>query len=201
MPFIPALHCAQVRVQGNQSGQICEWTFAAQFPSAPTLTNMDTLAGAVDGWFNTDLLPYTGNNVEYQGVGVRDLGIEDGFETFLSEPLEGTAAGIALPANCAGVMTKYTGVMGRSNRGRSFVWGLQEAWRADQRFFATAAETQLNDSFDNLLGVVVTAGWIAVVVSYFHDNAPRVSASIRPITSWIMRDLRIDTQRRRLGAG
>lgn len=198
--FIPAPNCALVEVLGNQDGQICEWTFGAQFPTTPTFGDMGTLASAVDGWVNTDLLVYLGNNVEYVGVTVRGLSSEEDVEFNLTEPLEGLAEVPALPANCAAVMTKYTGVMGRSNRGRSYIWGIREDERADLRYFVSGFQPIMNGLFDDLLTAVGTAGWSAGVISYYHDHTPRVTAQFREITSWVMRDLRIDTQRRRLGA-
>jgi len=199
MPFIPAPNCALVEVLGNQDGQPCEWTFAAQFPTAYVLSDLTDLAVQVDGWVNLDLLANLGSDVMYEGVTVKGLADEEDLEYNLTEPLPGGSASIALPANCALVMTKYTGITGRSNRGRSYIWGLNESFRADQRFFDPSVQAPMNGYFDDLLAAVGTAGWTAGVLSYFNAGAPRVTANFRQIVSWVMRDLRIDTQRRRLG--
>lgn len=197
--FIPAPNCALVEVLGNQDGKACEFTCAAEYASGYVLSNLVALAGAVDGWVNTQLLGFLGNNVMYEGVTVRGLESDADLRYDLSEPLPGGGPNAAVPAQVACVLTKYTGFTGRSQRGRLYVFGLDESLLADTRHITTSAQTNLNTAFAAFITAVIGVGWEPVVLSYFHDHAPRVTAQIKPITDLIVRDTRLDTQRRRVG--
>jgi len=199
VPFISAPNCVLVEVLGNQSGKVCEFTFGAELATGYELADLVALAGAVDGWVNTDYLPEIGSDVFYEGVTVRGLDSEEDLEYDLSEPLPGGSDVVAWPAQCAVVTTKYTGFTGRSNRGRSYLWGLNVGFQEDTRHIFEAGVTQINGWMTDLISAVIGAGWAPVVISYYHDNAPRSVAQVRPITDWNVRDTRIDTQRRRLG--
>lgn len=198
MPFIPAADCALIEVLGNLAGRACEFTVAAQFPTGYELSDMVALAAAVDGWFNLSVLSSIGSDVFYEGVTIRGLDSEDDLEYNLSEPLPGGAPHVAWPAQCAVVVTKRTGFTGRSNRGRLYLWGLDETYQIDARHIDAASATAIQGWFDDFAVAVLGAGWNPVVLSYYHDHLPRVTAKITSITTWTV-DTRIDTQRRRLG--
>lgn len=199
--FIPALHCVLVEILGMQDGQSCEMTIGAQHTGAYILSDLVDLAGAVDGWFNADFLSLIGTGAFYEGVTVRGLDSEDDIRYDLSEPLEGTNGGAALPANVAVCATKRTGFTGRSNRGRMYAWGVPEGAQLDQRHLTSTFVGAYNTSFDQLLTAIVAASFEPVVISYYHNGAARTTAQVRGITALELNDNRLDTQRRRLGRG
>lgn len=197
--FIPAPDCVLVEILGQQNGQHCEMTIGAQKSGGYILSDLVALAGAVDGWVNTDLLPWIGSDAQYLGVDIRGLESEADLEYNLSEPLDGTSPDLALPANVAVCVTKQTGATGRSQRGRMYVWGVPSGAALDTRHLLDSAVDAYSGIFDNLLVAIVSAGFTGVVISYYHDSAPRVTAQVRAITNIFVRDNRLDTQRRRLG--
>lgn len=201
MPFIPAPNCALIEVLGLQAGQPCEFTCAAERATGYDLANMVTLAGAVDGWVNTDYLGIMGTTAMYEGVTIRGLEAVEDIRYDLSEPLPGSGFDEAMPAQVALVVTKRTGFTGRSQRGRLYCFGLDRAGLLDERHVTEDFRAGVQTAFDNFLTAVIGAGWQPVVLSYYHLSAPRVTAQIRPITSVDVRDAKLDTQRRRVGRG
>ena len=200
MPFIPAVNCAEIRINGVQGGQPCSMSIDAVFPSAFDGTDLASLAAAVDGWANIHLLGVLGDDVFYKGVTVTGLDALDAAQSILDEPLPGGNGTNALPANVAVCITKYTGAIGRSQRGRMYVWGVPIAYQASARTMTGGAQALYSDVFDNLLVAIGAEGWSAVVLSYITGGVPRVTAQIRQIVAIEARDARLDTQRRRLGA-
>lgn len=199
--FIPAPGCAVVEVLGNQAGQPCEWTCAAQHGTSYTLANLVTLAGIFDGWYNVNMLPILPSAVTYEGITVRGLSSQDDLRYDLSEPLPGEDAAGALPAQVAVCVTKRTGFTGRSQRGRLYVWGIPDDDLLDERHINSALVTAYQDAFDALLAAMSGSGWGLGVLSYQHNLLPRTTAQFLLIDHFQVRDNRLDTQRHRLGAG
>lgn len=200
MAFIPAPNCVQIAVLGNQAGQPCEMTVGAVFPDAYELSDLEALALQVDGWVNEEFLVLIGSDAMYEGISIRGLSSIEDLEENLSEPLPGGSGSVALPANVAYCITKRTGVTGRSARGRMYAFAVPADAAEDVRHLSAAYQTAYQDAWDTLTGYITTAGFAPVVISYYTEGAPRVTASIRLITSFQARDTRLDTQRRRLGA-
>jgi len=198
--FIPAPDCALVEVIGNQSGQPCEFTFAVQHSGAYDLANMVALAGAVDGWYNDNLLSSLPSSVTYEGVTVRGLSSEVDLRYDLSEPLPGLdTVNDPFPAQVALCVTKRTGFTGRSARGRMYFWGINSQFRLDDRHIDDAGMSGYGDTLDPLVTAVAGAGWAVGVLSYQTAGAPRVTALFTLLDHFQIRDNRLDTQRRRLG--
>jgi hypothetical protein len=197
--FIPAVNCAMVEVIGNQSGQPCEFTFAAQFPSAYDTAALEALGAAVDGWVNTYLLDQISEDVTYEGITVRGLSSEVDLRYDLSEPLPGAAAVVPFPAQVALCVTKRTGFTGRSSRGRMYLWGIRSDYRLDDRHINDTGVAAIQAAVDPLIAAVDSAGWGMGLLSYVTGGIPRVSAAFLLLSSLQVRDNRLDTQRRRLG--
>lgn len=199
MPFIPAPHCALLEILGSNAGRHCEMTIGVQFPTDPTLTNLQDLTAAADGWVNEWYLPIMGSDANYEGAEAKSIASDEALQSILSEPLAGLNASIALPANVAVCVTKRTGLTGRSARGRMYFWGIPSSYAEDTRHLSEAARSNYADAADALLTAIASSGGGAAVISYYHNNLPRVSASVRLITSMEVRDTRLDSQRNRLG--
>jgi hypothetical protein len=109
----------------------------------------------------------------------------------------GGSTGATLPANCAVLGHKMTGLAGRHNRGRLYYPGIAEGVVDENGNLASAQITHYNTQFAAYLSAVNGISGIATMVLV---HAPRVGNSAptpTPITSIIV-DLRIATQRRRL---
>lgn len=197
--FIPAPNCALIEVLGSQAGWPCEWTIGARFGSAYSLTNLTALAAAIDGWFNESMLPLQSASTTYEGITVRGLSSEEDLRYDLSEPLPGGNGSDPVPAQVALCATKLTGFTGRSARGRMYIWGLADDSLFDERHITDARQTAYGTAMTALLAAITGEEWEPVVISYFTAGAPRVTASVRIITDLIIRDTRLDTQRRRVG--
>lgn len=113
-------------------------------------------------------------------------------------PIVGTVNTPALPANVTWCLKFLTGRAGRSYRGRTYWVGLGEGQVAGD-FITQGVATAINGYFG--------APWQEVqednecdhvVVSRYHNKAPRVIAEVTSVTLVTYTDLRVDTQRRRL---
>ena len=97
--------------------------------------------------------------------------------------------------------TARTGLSGRSQRGRTFVVGLpvDAVDSGDPNKIKSSAATGYSNFLTGLIAAIpaANAAWSLVVVSKYHNGAPRASGVATPITSYGYADLNMDFQRRR----
>lgn len=123
----------------------------------------------------------------------------------LSPNWPGLSAGDPLPPQCAQVVTKYTGLIGRRRRGRLYLAGGREADQAGG-VWAAGNVTAVQGYADALLAVFGTGGssnWqLAVWSRVVAGAAPPFNATAAEIVqSLLVRNL-VETQRRRaIGRG
>jgi hypothetical protein len=115
----------------------------------------------------------------------------------LPTPIIGTWTGGVVPANVAICATKYTAGRGRSYRGRMYLPGMPDSQVAGS-YLTSAHLSIVNNNLAFLLSYTVDGAVTPlVVVSRFHDLAPRGTALVNPVTA-ITANTRVDSQRRRL---
>jgi hypothetical protein len=106
-----------------------------------------------------------------------------------------------IPAGLTKAFTARSGLAGRSQRGRTFVVGLasDSLSSGDKNVVATATLNDYVAWFNALIAAVpaANAAWSLVVVSRFHNGAPRASGATTPITSYGYANVFVDYQRRR----
>jgi len=137
-------------------------------------------------------------SVQSRGERVQD---DVAFEFVLPSPVSGGRTGDALPSQCAFCITHLTGLVGRSNRGRTYFGPLAEQDTVGDLLSAARA-----DGFRNGLiavrNVMSNAGWQHVVVSRVRNKVRLPVAVTVPVIGYRYTDRVIDTQRRRkLGVG
>jgi len=159
---------------------------------------LGTLADACLAWWDAGGKDAFSNELYLSTVEATQQDVQNGFQvTSVNDPpIAGGTAASALPNNVAVVTTFRTSLIGRSHRGRVFLPGIANNAVSGSNVIAGAV-TNLDDAMTDLLATMVTAGCTPVVVSKFHDGAPRSTAVVTPIATIQVRS-RVDTQRRRL---
>lgn len=199
MAFIPAVNTIRAVMEYNHIGQKCENVFHAQMAGAVSLTDLTDLAGTLVNWFDTQLQPLVSNGTSLDKVTCRDMTVESGaaIEFTTDLPMVGTG-GSALPGNVT-VATKWsTGLAGRSFRGRTYLIGLPVGNNTGSANVLDAGyASDLDDAMEALIADITVDDRTFVVASFFHDNAPRVTAVLTPIVAASV-DTNLDSQRRRL---
>lgn len=200
MAFIPALNTALVELICLWEDQVCENTLYFQKSGAFSGTDLVDIGNAVRDWWIARVVLYTNVNVSLQEVKVTDLTTDTSpVVTIVSDlPAFGDVTGDPLPNNCSLTVSFRTAGRGRSSRGRNYVIGLSEASVAgntvDSGYLASIRTAYANLETD--VSGAVAVQW--VVVSRYHNKAPRTTALVQPVTSAIIVDPFIDSQRRRL---
>lgn len=202
MAFIPVPDTAEVVMSyTGPNGNIMKNVFHVREAGLGTwdtaaLTNVISI---FQNWENTVGKAGRSNQITCTGILARDLSVVDSFVVDTSVNIVGTIANPALPANVTFCIKALTGLAGRSFRGRHYWIGLAETNVAgdyvttgvgDARL---AALNVLRDSINNALPEMSL-----VVVSKFHNGAPRAVGVATDILTYAITDYRVDTQRRRL---
>jgi len=153
-------------------------------------------------WVN-EIMPSISGSSALFSIQARGERVQDdvAFEFVLPSPVSGGRGGDALPAQCAFCVTHLTGLVGRSNRGRTYFGPLAEQDTVGDLLVAARA-----DAFRNGLGsvrnIMSNAGWTHVVVSRVRNKTRLSTAITVPVIGYRYTDRVIDTQRRRkLGVG
>jgi len=96
-----------------------------------------------------------------------------------------------MPANCAAVISWRTGLSGRSARGRSYIFGLQDGAAIGSTL--TNAQIALLTALSNAIGSFTNAGGVGVLFSILSKTL----VNTFPVRNAII-DAIMDSQRRRL---
>lgn len=201
MPFVPAAQTAEFAVDMLLRGEaITNIIHLRMSPMASWTSSLLTSAAAVIGvnWGAT-VMPHVGGNCELIGVRGRDLAVEGGAAGSWAPvfPIAGSMSGETLPNNVAICYTKRTERTGRSYRGRLYLGGLVES-QVNGNFLATGVPALIGDIFNDLIETFSSEALVWVLVSKFHNGAPRVTADVTEVTSVVLRDFRVDSMRSRL---
>jgi hypothetical protein len=132
-------------------------------------------------------------SVQSRGERVQD---DVAFEYVLPSPVSGSRTGDALPAQCAFCITHLTGLVGRSNRGRTYFGPLAEQ-DTDGSLLSSARAVGFRNALVGIRNVMGNAGWQHVVVSRVRNKTRLPVAITVPVIGYRFTDRTIDTQRRR----
>lgn len=201
MVFIPTPDVASVQLRYTQSGQMTENTLYFQRSGAITPTLLEELAEAVFDWWVANLQAVQGAHVTLREVYAVDLtSATSPTATYAETPNPaGSYTGTPLPNNVTLAVSFRTVGRGRSSRGRNYAVGLTETALSStlgqtvQSTYATA----LVDGY-RALAAAIPAGWSHVIVSFWEDGVARSEGLPIPVTSILITDFTIDSQRRRL---
>lgn len=202
MTFVPATNVAEVFVEHTFNGKAgVGWVWHFDLSTPPwTEEKLLDLGGAIKAWWDTDMQPNMTAQVSLTRIRLRDITTANSpiadYSTGL--PLVGSLTGQAMPGNVAFSIKKNTGLAGRSYRGRSYIFGFNEA-DVDQNSLGAGRANAYVAALNNALLLVGSlSDYGMVVVSKYSGNTPRVLGLVTPMTSWSYADLTVDTRRDRL---
>jgi hypothetical protein len=205
MPFQSVPNTAQATVRFTLLEREFSNTFHYEADAGYTESDLQDLADAVDSVVGTYLLPLLDVRVTYLRTDVRGLDAEnDLFVTANAETgVGGQGLNRALPNNVAFVLSRRSGLTGRSARGRVFIGGLP----AISTFFEVPHYTMLNTTAAESFRTAVdefrklTTGlpaWQPVIVSRFTNGSKRATGVTFNWVYTTYEDRIVDTRRSRL---
>jgi len=199
MPFIPVTNCVMAELRFTLDSQHVENTLYFQRASAWTAPLGVLLGDHLFTWWVDNMSPSLSTQINLDSVHVTDLTAVDSFAVdFVPAASEnGVIGGSALPNNCAICISFRTAARGRTGRGRNYICGLPQTHVA-QNTLDTADGVAFVAAYNALPTVAGASAATWVVVSRFLNGAPRTSGVTRSITTVLLDDLTIDSQRRRL---
>lgn len=202
MPFVPVPEVAEatmVYTGPNSNRMVNVYHFWR-----PTLgwdpDSLGDLAESLLSWENTYAKDRRSNQITCIGVECRDISVQDSFVVAVAAipPIQGGGNTPVLPANVTLAVSLRTPFAGRSFRGRTYWIGLPEGSVTGDFVNASSAQNILT-AVRALIDVVPQPlNAQLVVVSRFANGQPRAVGVATPVTSAILVDTRVDTQRRRL---
>lgn len=200
MPFVPVADTLMAELRFISQGQKIENTLYFQGSAGVSSSLASDLGDALISWWDTQFQPITSDTMSLVEVFVTDLTTDTSFTVSDTAglPLTGASTTEALPANVAHCVSFRTAQRGRSARGRNYVAGMTEADTNGSLISSTIVADHVT-AYTILLGAgAFVPGLEWVVVSRFHNGAPRVAGLAIPITNVLSVDAVVDSQRRRL---
>ena len=200
MQFIPVSDTASLELVFDALGQKCENVIHVKAGTTPiTESGLADVCEAVVDWYTTSGKVQVYDGTSLTKIVAKDLTSSTGpaIEYTTGLPLEGTGSGAtALPLNVTAVISLGTALRGRSYRGRIYQIGLGSNW-VSGNVLDSGYRNNLVSSYGGLVTAISAAGWTLVVVSKFHNKAPRTAGVATTVTS-VSVDTNVDSQRRRL---
>lgn len=200
MPFVPALNTLEARLRFVLDAQITENTLYFQGSAGVTPALAGTLGGALVTWWNARFKADSSASMGLLEIYMTDLSFQTSFTVsyVTGLPSSGTSASPGLPNNVALCVSFRTGNRGRSGRGRNYVMGLTEA-DVTTNIVGTGRVNNAVAAYQALIGAgTFVAGLQWVVVSRYINKVPRGAALVQPITTALVVNSVVDSQRRRL---
>jgi hypothetical protein len=200
MPFVAAPNTIMAEMRMLIGVNRLENVLYFQGSAGVNTTLMTTLGNNLANWWDASLTPQLSTQLQLVEVYLTDLTTQTSPTVSIPKapPLTGNNAADLLPNNVALCVSFRTNGRGKSARGRNYVPGLVET-EVSGSIVASTTTTPVVAAYNALKGAgTFTAGLEWVVVSRFHDNAPRTVALVQPITSVVLVDSVVDSQRRRL---
>jgi hypothetical protein len=199
MAFIPIPNCVKAELRLSWDNQEVENVFHFITPAQPTAGDLAAVAEGVEDWWMTNIRPQVPSTVVYREVYATDQTSATGgaFTASGASNSPGTDTGVSVPNNVTIAITLRTGQRGRSYRGRAFHVGLQES-QVTNNAVASSTVTVLQTAYSQLMQSANFGGCILGVASRFQNNAPRLVGVCTEVTSVVVADNIVDSQRRRL---
>ena len=203
MPFQPATEIAEVEIrmvlQGVPVENVLHFVSLTGFPyDAGTIQNL--AQSALANW-TTHVLPVQSTALSLNSVLAKDLSAEIApmFEAFPLVPVTGSLTGPALPNQSALVLTKRSGLTGRSARGRLYHCGFTED-QIGGNFVLDAYADAVNNAYADFVQAMGDDDHQMVILSRWQDGVLRPDGQAFNMISIGLRNNRVDSQRRRMPA-
>ena len=162
------------------------------------LSELESAAQQLATIWTNEVMTSISSTAAFFSVQARGERVQDdvAFEFVLPSPVSGSRSGDPLPAHCAFCVTHLTGLVGRSNRGRTYFGPIAESDTIGDLLLPGRA-----DGFRNALvsmrSLMANAGWTHVVVSRVRNKVRLPTAITVPVIGYRYTDRVIDAQRRR----
>lgn len=201
MPFQPAPDIAEVEVrmtlQGVPVENVIHFISLSGFPWDISL--IQQLAQDVLNQWSINILPVQCTALSLNSVLAKDLSSEFAptFEAFPLVPVTGVLTGPALSNQNAIVLTKRSGLTGRSARGRLYHCGFTED-QVGGNFILDAYADSVNEAYQTFVQDMADQDAQMVILSRYTGGVERPAGIAFNMVSIGLRNNRIDSQRRRM---
>ena len=180
-----------------------EWinTFYAFKSGGYSSVTLQAVVDATAASIVANLKPLLSSSITYAGITARGLNTE--FDIYASNVVGVGIGGIGAnicSAQAAYCVTRYSALTGRSARGRVYL-PAPTTGQLDTNNHNLVTSAYSNAVLAALGGIIADQAaidWDAVIVSRQQGGVVLATAETFPQTGWRVRDLRLDTQRRRL---
>lgn len=200
MAFQPVAASALAELVFSLDGQTIENTLYFRRANDYTVGDLNALGDALINWWDVNMQPLLSVELSLIRVVVTALHAQTGPQVVRvgSLPLAATKVGDPLPNNCALCVSFRTALIGRGFRGRNYVGGIVETDVNGSRVDTAPAEA-IRAAYAAIPTAVSGAGNTWVVVTRQVNGVIQLpSALTNNITSIVLVDTVIDSQRRRL---
>lgn len=190
----------KVTIEAELDGQqILNSLWWAKSDSSPSWTQPEVaqIVNVVGQWTLAELATCQVSSLAYRRVRGQHWVGDGGFYAEESLVGSGTNTDEPLPNNVAVCVSASTGKAGRGFHGRFYVAGVPGT-SVDGNSVLVSYRTDLEVAFGSLITGEPFSGFLNVVYSQVLDGAPRLAGVATPVLQWSLRDLTVDSQRRRL---
>lgn len=163
----------------------------------PTTERVHELVDLITAWLISELAPLYSDEVSVTDVTGRSLHSEFGPYWSESVSIFGTIASPALPPNVTIAVTRFSGVTGRSNRGRIYFCGIPENMPSGKHLTAPT-QALIIAALELLLVDPALASFNHVIVSRWEDGVKRTTGVTRGVEGYRFADSRVDSMKTRL---
>jgi len=201
MAFQPAVGCIEVVIDWLQSGVPAANVLHGYKAGGYSQADLDNVAAGVDSEIAGGFLPLM--TITQQYVQTRVRGLETSTDLASSNGTNaatGATVDEAAPNNVSFCVTFRTAFTGRSARGRFYAIAPHPGYFSAPNLVTTGYRDDVIDAIGSLVLGLTVNGFTHVVLSRFHDKVARAAAVAYPVTSIVARNLRVDSQRGRLGS-
>jgi hypothetical protein len=200
MPFVPVADTVLLEMRMALYGQKIENTLYFRKTGGVGVSDATTLMNDMLIWWTTLLSPALSRDLTLREMTTTDLSTSSGFSVTQAAPTPNPAGGQAfdgLPGNVAICVSFRTPNRGRSFRGRNYVPGLAEP-DVTGNTLSPGRTNEILDAYQGVPFSVTGSGFEWVVVSRFSGGVPRTAGIATAISSVVIVDSFVDSQRRRL---
>lgn len=199
VPFVPVPGCLQVNIRFTLLGHPAENVLCFRYGGTPFNTAVTGIQAILNAEWWAPIRGGLSNQITHVENYYTDLTDQAGpvsSQPAFTSPTGGHASQSA-PSNVAVVVTHRTANRGKSYRGRTYLAGLAKDFLTGNTV-AGAAIAVFEAGFENLIDASGVALVPFVIVSRRHNGDWRVEGISTVVTTSLMRDDQVDTQRGRL---
>lgn len=206
MPFVDVPNTVMVELRMTCDLQQVENTLWFDLGAVPTAPAMSDLLDALLDWWNSEIAPLVNVDVQLRELVATDMSTISGPQVSLTPDTGGLGllSEELLPNNVSLTVSFRTGFRGRSFRGRNYVIGLSRT-QINGSTVLEAVVDGFQAAYTALIAAAVTGGATWVVASRFSGvnpttgkPIPRAEGIATPVTTVVVVDAFVDSQRRRL---